>query len=179
MSEERSVIEYVILGTSHWVQESSDLEEVLVAVTSKHDIHLIAEENTYHIEATSARRASSRQGIGYVQVDPPPADWAGLRIKREMDLRDQRLHGEDVRLSHADSVREDLWLEKIETKIRNGRVLVVCGYLHVDFLTQKMQDRGHSVVEKAFFPEDLRSRKPEKVLDQAAMEALVRGGNDS
>ncbi|MGC9996987.1 MAG: hypothetical protein ABSE79_16845 [Terriglobia bacterium] len=164
--------EYLIIGTSHWVQESSELEDTVVRA-ARHGVALIVEENTYDIASTSARRAAKRQGIAYLQVDPSPAEWAELGIEREMDLRDRCLQQEDVRLSHADDLREELWLSRIDAAQFLGRVLVVCGYLHVDFLAKKVEERGGTVAEKSTFPADLLARKPTTVLSQAELEDYV------
>jgi hypothetical protein len=170
--------EYVIIGTSHWVQESNELEGVVVRA-ARQGVTLIAEENPYDIDSTSARRAAQRQGIAYLQVDPSPAEWAGLGIAREMNLRDGPLQGEDVRLSHADAVREGFWLEKIEASMNRGRVLIICGYLHLHFLTQRVEERGGKVVEKSTFPPQLGSRKPTLVLSPAELEAYLRNRGEA
>jgi hypothetical protein len=89
-----------------------------------------------------------------------------------MNLRNDEpsLAGQDCRLSHADAVREDFWLETIETSMDRGRVLIVCGYLHVDFLTRRVGEHGSIVVEKSTFPPDLRDRRPTMVLSPAELE---------
>lgn len=140
------MIEYVILGTSHCVQESNELEQAVLGAAAEYGVALIAEENTYDIASTSARRAANWQGVPYLQVDPSPAEWFGLAIDREMSLREQCLQRQDVRLSHADSVREDFWLGRIEAVLDRGHVLVICGYLHVNFLGQKVEARGDKVL---------------------------------
>ena len=173
------MIEYVILGTSHWVQESSDLERIVLASAANHGIVLIAEENTYNIDSTSALRAANRQRITYLQVDPPPAEWAGLGIEWEMDLRNQYFQGKDIRLSNADDLRENLWLKKIEASVGHGCVLIICGYLHVDFLAEKVKKRGGRVVEKNIFPPEYLGRKPERILDEAELRELIRKGRES
>jgi hypothetical protein len=65
------------------------------------------------------------------------------------------LQNVDVRLSRADSIRENFWLDKIESVPRDGHVLIICGYLHVDFLASSVSTRGGRVVKKCTYPTNL------------------------
>lgn len=170
------MVEYVILGTSHLVQESGELEEAVEAAAANHGIVLIAEENPYDIDSTAARQVARSRDIPYLQVDPSPSEWALLEIDREMDLRNQCFQREDVRLSHADNVRENLWLKRIEASAKHGRVIVICGYLRVDFFAEKVRKQGGRVVDKSTFPPNLLGTKPEKVLNPTELEELARTG---
>ena len=60
-----------------------------------------------------------------------------------------------------------------------GRVLIVCGYLHVDFLTQRVGERGSRVVEKSTFPPDLSDRRPTIVLSPAELEEYLKRQRDA
>jgi hypothetical protein len=91
-----------------------------------------------------------------------------------MTSRERFLQGLDVRLSQSDEIRENYWLDKIETAVDSGRVLVVCGCLHLKFLVQKVGERGGTVLETATFPPELVRRKPELVLDPAGLEDFLR-----
>jgi hypothetical protein len=89
------------------------------------------------------------------------------------------LQGQDVRFSHADTVREEFWLARIEASVEGGRVLIICGYLHSDFLVQRIRDRSGMVLEVSAFPENLRGRKPDLVLGQAELEEyLTKAGEE-
>jgi len=143
--------------------------------------------------AVSGRTFSRRreQALCISPVDPyPQAKDIGsilsvvnvLRNTEQIDLSpvsdrrvsDPSLAGQDCRLSHADAVREGFWLEKIEASVDRGPVLIVCGYLHVDFLTQRVGERGSIVVEKSTFPPDLSDRRPTMVLSPAELEEYLK-----
>lgn len=169
------MIEYVILGTSHQIQDSCKFEKPVMDAIGKHSITLVAEEYTCDT-ASRICATTKRLHIPYLQVDLYPQEWAAYKIEREMNLRkdEQSLAGEDCRLSHADAVREGFWLEKIEASVDRGRVLIVCGYLHLDFLTQRVGEHGGMVVEKGTFPPELRDRRPAIVLSPAELEQYVK-----
>jgi len=167
------MIEYVILGTSHQVQDSSKFEKPVMNAIGKHSIRLVAEEYTCD-NASMVCVTTKRLHIPYLQVDLYPQDWAAYKIDREMRIREQFLQGQDCRLSHADAVREGFWLEKIEASMDRGRVLIICGYLHLDFLTQSVEERCGRVVEKSTFPADLRGRRPTIVLSPAELEEYLK-----
>jgi len=169
------MIEYVILGTSHEIQDSSKFEKPLVDAIGKHSIGLVAEEYPFD-SASMTCGTTNRLHIPYLQVDLYPHEWPVHKIDREMNVRisDPSLAGQDCRLSHADAVREGFWLEKIEASVDRGPVLIVCGYLHVDFLTQRVGERGSIVVEKSTFPPDLSDRRPTMVLSPAELEDYLK-----
>jgi len=70
---------------------------------------------------------AKRLDILYLQIDLYREEWAVHNIGKEMTVRERILQGYDVRLSHADAVREQLWLERIEASLDRGRVLVIFG----------------------------------------------------
>lgn len=55
-----------------------------------------------------------------------------------------------------------------------GRVLIICGYLHLDFLAHGVGERGGMVVEKGTFPPELRDRRPTIVLSPAELEEYLK-----
>lgn len=165
--------EYVVLGTSHEVQDTFEFEKPLTDAVMKQSLILIADE--YPFKCPSRVRAlAGNMRIPYLQIDTFPDDWAALGIDHEMRAREDQLVGRDIRLSNADSVRENLWLEKIGASLDCGRVLVICGYLHVKFLAQRVEERGGVVIEKTTFPANLFHRKPDMVLDPAALEGYLK-----
>jgi len=44
---------------------------------------------------------------------------------------------------------------------KDGTVLVICGCLHCVPLSEKAEKRGHRIVAKLFYPENLPELKPE------------------
>ena len=172
------MIEYVILGTSHGIQDSPKFEKPVMDAIQKHTIRLVAEEHPVDT-ASMVCITTKRLHIPYLQVDLFPQEWAVHGIDREMKIRERFLGGQDVRLSHADPVRENFWLEKIEASIDRGPVLIICGYLHLDFLAENILERGHKVVEISAFPAELLDRKPTKILSPAELDEYLRGHGEA
>lgn len=167
------MLECVILGTSHEVQETPKFQKLVADAIRKHPVRLIAEEHPLDT-ISPVCGAAKHLHIPYLQIDPFPHEWVSLGIDREMRSREQFLQGRDVRLSHADDVRENWWLDKIEASVDSGRVLVVCGCLHADFLADKVRARGGMVVEKIAFPPELAGKKPGIVLDRSEFEDYLK-----
>jgi hypothetical protein len=165
------MIEYAMLGTSHDIQGTSEFEKPLTDAIRKYSARMVAEEYTLD-NPSMACVTTKHLHIPYLQIDLFPQEWPGHGIDREMQKREseQPLRGQDIRLSHADAVREEFWLDKIEASLDRGCVLVICGYLHVDFLAQKVKGRGCTVVEKSTFPANLLDRKPDKILNPTELE---------
>ena len=80
------MIEYVILGTSHEIQDSSKFERPLVDAIGKHSIGLVAEEYPFD-NASMTCGTTNRLHIPYLQVDLYPREWAVHKIDREMNVR--------------------------------------------------------------------------------------------
>ena len=168
-------LEYVILATSHEVQDSSRIGSFLVETVQCHSIRMIAEE--YPLDTLSvAFNIAKRLHIAYLQIDPLPDEYALLDIRREMEARRDHLGGQDIRLSHADAVREEFWLERIEENAPCGPVLIICGYLHAGFLAQRVKERGGTVSETIGFPPELLNRSPSEVLSPAQLEERIKRG---
>jgi hypothetical protein len=168
-----AVIEYVILGTSHEIQDTPSIKGPVGGAVAKHAVALIAEEYPFRCRSTVGALAEDLR-IPYLQIDPFQEDWPTLGIDRELRIRDQYLRRQDIRLSHADSARENYWLKKVENSLDGGRVLVICGYLHVNFLAEEIVKRGGTEIEKSTFPAELLHRKPSMVLDPGGLEAYLK-----
>lgn len=170
------MIHYAILGTSHDLQDCPQFERPLVEAVQEHRITLIAEEYPFDIPSAVSVVAGRLQ-IPYLQVDLFPGEWAAHGIDWEMKTRMDApcLVTADVRLSHADSVRENTWLDKIEKKLKDGRVLIVCGYLHVYFLADNIQNRGAILLGQNAYPVDLLHRTPEKTFSPTELRDYLTG----
>lgn len=165
-------LEYVILATSHEVQDTPKIKECLWNALKKHSIRLIAEEfpcDTISVACNIAKRLH----IPYLQIDLFPDERRSKGIDDELTAREKHLTGRDIRLSHADAIREDFWLEKIEDSLNRGPVLIICGYLRADFLEQRVRERGNSVNEKIAFPSELVGRNPSAVLSPTELERYL------
>jgi len=169
------MIEYVILGTSHRIQDSPQFEKPVIDTIQKHEIRLVAEEYPCDNVSRVCVKAK-RLHTPYLQIDLFPEEWPEHGIDCEMKMRSDAecLQGHDCRLSHADAVREEFWLEKIEKSIERGRVLIICGYLHLDFFGENIRERGGKVLEKSSIPADLVGRKPTKIFSPAELEEYLR-----
>jgi len=172
-------LEYIILGTSHTVQESGPLESFAADILDQYEIRLIAEE--YPCDTQSRIGAiAKRRHIPYLQVDLWPNEWAEHGIDWEMKARSDAayLQNDDVRLSHADSIREGFWVDKIESSLKDGLVLIICGYLHLEFLATNIQARGDKVAEKCTHPPSLLGRTPTKTFTRDGLREYLRERRD-
>ena len=135
--------------------------QCIQSTIDKYAIRLIAEEHLLDTHSMAFNIAVHRH-IPYLQIDIFEDEQRKFEVFDELRKRpsDLKRQGEGVqlvchRLSHADGVREDFWLNKIEASIERGCVLIICGYLHVYFLAEKAESRGCRVVKKMFFPKEL------------------------
>jgi hypothetical protein len=166
--------EYVILGTSHDIQESPEFCNRVEKDIRAMAITLVAEEFPFNISSKVCAVATTHE-VPYLQIDLLPDEWQKWGIDYEMNARlGEAFQGQDIRFSHADQVREDLWLQKIEDCTGNERVLIVCGYLHSNFLADNVQARGGSVISKNTFPTCLIDRKPDKTLTLEGLREFLR-----
>jgi hypothetical protein len=159
------------LGTSHQIQcrwgdastkeakLSEELRFIVRELLARYSITLIAEEAPHDVP-TVARLVSNETQLPYLQVDMPSGEYERYGIRSEMDMvATLNSRGDaDYRCPHADDIRENSWLEKLEQSPSARRVLLVCGYAHTKFVAQKVRDRD-CVAEELFFPAELRERK--------------------
>jgi hypothetical protein len=176
----QQMIQYAILGTSHSAQDSPQFENSVIEAIQKHQIMLVAEEYPCD-NASRVCVTAKRSHIPYLQVDLYPDEWPAHGIDCEMKMRSQAvcLQEQDVRLSHADTVRENFWLKEIENCLEQGRVLIICGYLHLDFLADNIRERGSKVLDKNAFPADLLGRKPTKIFSPIELKEHLRVHGES
>ena len=137
------MIECVIIGTSHEVQDTPRTGQCMQSTIERYAIRLIAEEYPFDTQST-AFGVAVRRHIPYLQIDMFGDEQRTAGIYEELRKRDNLPKTYDVqyRLSHADGVREDFWLDKIKASLEQGHVLIICGYLHVNFLAEKAESRG-------------------------------------
>ena len=137
-------------------------------------IELIAEEYSADFNElnTLAKQVTIESGIPYTTVDMTTAERQAAGIYERLCIRPAvnfnpntgELRERHLYLRHADGVREEFWLDKIEARGTDGRVLIVCGHLHLDPLTKRAEIRGHRV-KKRVYPIDLPTRVSFEVLD--------------
>jgi hypothetical protein len=157
--------EYFILGVPHDIQDSHPFEREVRNEIQNRQITLVAEEFPFDEAIISTARSAARSlQIPYLQIDLVPNEWSQYGIDCEMRARSDAacFQGQDVRLTHADGIRENLWISRIEESPAGGRVLVICGYLHVKFLADNIHRRNGTVLAEKTFPACLLERQPEK-----------------
>jgi hypothetical protein len=72
------MIEYVILGTSHCIQDSSEFEKPVIEAIYKHAIRLVAEE--FPLDSLSRVCVMSKHlHTPYLQIDLFPQEWRAPR----------------------------------------------------------------------------------------------------
>jgi hypothetical protein len=60
-----------------------------------------------------------------------------------------------------DGIREEFWLDRIESEPKEGTVLVVCGCLHCAPFSEKAEKRGHTILARIYHPQNLSELRPE------------------
>jgi len=134
---------------------------------------LIAEEYPFLIQSKISRIAAELD-IAYLQIDMHAAEQVAAGIDHELRKSEACAHGGDFRLSRADDLREESWLNKIEQSIDHGCVLIVCGCLHVHFLAQKAEGRGARVAARIFFPSNLPDGSRIRALSPDELDELLK-----
>lgn len=169
------MIEYAMLGTSHLIQDSPKFGAPVNDAIRKLAITFVAEEHTCDTISVACFTAK-RLHIPYLQIDLFPDEWCAHGIDWEMKARSQAscFREQDIRLSHADTLRENFWLDRIEKGLGRGRVLIICGYLHLDFLADKIRARGATLLERTAYPTDLASTMPTQIFDPDQLKEYLR-----
>jgi hypothetical protein len=116
--------QYFLLGTSHECQDEAVAMKAMAEVLGGRAIGCVAEEYPFDTKS-KARELAEANRLPWIQVDPLPGEWRGLGIEAELDLRQNLFPHSDVRLAHADAVRERIWLDRIEADAGDRRVLLV------------------------------------------------------
>lgn len=160
----------VVLGTDHGLQPRDlMLKHKILGLCKEFQVTLIAEEFRPG-EVSVASEAAEECGIApQLQVDMNSEERKLARIDAVLRRYEiPRSYSYDVTLGEAtwpppkrpylkkaDGIREEHWLNKIESALDNMKTLLVCGSMHVDFVAQKAEARGHLLIAKRFFPEKL------------------------
>jgi hypothetical protein len=86
------MIEYVMLGTSHCIQDSLELDKPVRDAISTHAIRLIAEEYP-HDSASRVCVTAKRLHIPYLQIDLYPDEQIRHNIDQEIKKREEFFRG--------------------------------------------------------------------------------------
>jgi hypothetical protein len=162
-------MEMIVLGIDHALQaHDQPLEELVAGLVKRNHVTMIAEENRIFYD-TIARRVAESLAVAWVQMDMSTEDRMKAGILNKLSNRMQ-VRGYDANdlpiqaIRYApveDGIREEFWLDRIESATPSGTVLVICGPLHCRPFSEKAARRGHIVSSILFYPEDLSELIPE------------------
>jgi len=140
----------LLLGLNHelqWKDPTGDLKKFLGQQFKNSSIGLVAEE-ARSLPTTVAQRLASQYDKPWMDIDLSSAD---LKLAGIYDELQKRRHlpidpsvSSDRReeyLPNADGIRETEWVRRILSH-RVDLVLCLFGFLHVDPLRQKLEEKG-------------------------------------
>ena len=162
-------MELIVLGIDHDRQcHDRRLKALIAELVEREHVTLIAEENR-PLSHTLGKQVSESMNLSWLQIDMSIEDRikAGIdgKLSNRMQIRGYNEDGDpNMAIRYApreDGIRENFWLDRIEGAGNNGMVLVICGCLHCVPLSEKAEKRGHRIVAKLFYPENLSELKPE------------------
>jgi hypothetical protein len=144
----------ILLGLNHevqWKDPSGHLRQILDDRINTCNVDLVAEEAT-GLPTTVAQRLAYNLDKPWIDIDMSKverklAGIAGALLDRypcPIDPCSGDKSTQCLYLPHEDGVREAEWLRRILTK-RADVVLCVCGFMHVDPFTKKLEEKGCSV----------------------------------
>lgn len=162
----RCLLRIIILGVDHLCYDRR-LKEIITELVERERVTLIAEENR-PLSDTFGRQVSESTSLPYIQIDMLAEDRikAGIEVKlaNRMKIRFDESGDPVQAIRYApveDGIREEFWLDRIEDAAKEGAVLVICGALHSGPFSEKAERRGHRIVSKVFYPENLSDLKAE------------------
>lgn len=142
-----------LIGLDHtvqWKDSSGDLKKFLGQHFENSCIGLVAEE-ARGLPTTVAQRLACKHDKPWMDIDLSSADLKLAGIYDELQNRRREpidpAESPDYLLEYlpnADGIRETEWVRRILQR-RADFVLCLCGYLHVDPFTQKLEEQGCGV----------------------------------
>jgi len=143
----------MLLGLHHelqWKDPTGDLKRLLDQQYKSSIIGLVAEE-ARGLPTTVAQRLASQYDKPWMDIDLSSADLKLSGIYDELQKRRREpidpTESLDYLLEYlpnADGIRETEWVRRILLR-RVDVVLCLCGFLHVDPFTKKLEEQGCSV----------------------------------
>ena len=159
----------IVLGIDHDRQcHDRRLKALIAELVEREQVTLIAEENR-PLSHTLGRQVSESMSLPWLQIDMSLEDRikAGIdgKLANRTQIRGYNEYGDPIQaIRYApveDGIREEFWLDRIESAAKEGTVLVICGCLHCVPFSEKAEKRGHTIVARVFHPENLSELKPE------------------
>jgi hypothetical protein len=166
-------MQYIILGTAHELQpRHPGLKAIVLNLAKANAVKLIAEEVREGCREDSvAAKVAKLLGLPRrVLIDMTKAERTEAGINDALDNRPRFVRDEKGKevldnngdfiarrcyLRHADGIREEHWLNRVEEIRPQGNVLIICGYMHRNFLAEKIKKRCDEVLRIAIFPPHL------------------------
>lgn len=147
----------ILLGIDHeaqWKDTGGHLREILVDLINKNNVDLVAEEAT-GLPTTVAQRLACKFDKPWIEIDFSVAErklvgiYEGLVNRQPFPVLpfDGRSFGCGY-LPKEDTIREEEWMRRI---LRQGAevVLCLCGHMHVDPFTKKLEKAACDVEKLA------------------------------
>ena len=143
-----------------------DLKDEVRSLVAEEEVKLVAEEFSLAalkktgIEKTIAQEIAEELDVSYKHIDPDIEERKSLGIRTREDTAKTlginspyNLSKEDIarineKHKDADKLREEEWLRRIESSIREN-IAVFCGFEHVKSFQELAESKGYdSVIHK-------------------------------
>jgi hypothetical protein len=147
----------ILLGIDHdlqWKDHGGHLCQILVDLINDRAVELLAEEST-GLPTTVAQRLAGKLEKPWIEIDMSEAEKKLAGIDEALANREtfqvpplgSGIFGVEY-LPHEDAIREEEWLRRI---LQQGGevVLCLCGYLHLDPFTKRLEEAGCHVEKLA------------------------------
>jgi hypothetical protein len=146
-------VKIILLGLNHdvqWKDPTGHLRQIIADQVNNSGIDLVAEEAA-GLPTTVAQRLACKLDKPWIDMDMSKADrkLAGIDdalIDRQTYPIDpyENIGSRCLYLPQEDGIREAQWLSRM-LKQRADVVLCICGFMHVDPFTNKLEEVGCSV----------------------------------
>jgi len=146
-------VKIILLGLNHdvqWKDPTGHLREIIAEQINNSSVDLVAEEAT-GLPTTVAQRLACKLDKPWIEIDMSKTDrkLAGIddaltnRLTHPIDPF-ENMGSRCLYLPQEDGIREAAWVSRI-LKQRAEVVLCLCGFMHVDPFTEKLEKKGCSV----------------------------------
>lgn len=155
-------MEVTIVGLDHqtqWQDSTGMLKRLLEGLCSTNQIDLIAEEASAQMPTTVGQRLAQRQDIPWLNVDMSNQQRVEAGIDHQVPtgpLFDESYNFVGSTQSYEPAiqgVREKYWLNQI-LRCHCERVILVCGAIHLDTISESLKHIGHVVCEVRAWEQD-------------------------
>lgn len=150
------------MGTDHRFQHSEQgLRAILqtwVELPFFEPLVAVAEEYNPKIGATTiCQEIAAARCLHWFNVDMSDEEKEEGGILEAQRNRPAPADGAHYRIP-SDRIREEAWVGKL-TSSKNGTIIVVCGYLHLDELVKRLRAEGHTILKRVYLENALEIRE--------------------